>query len=39
MYTINCRLILFLMADVIAMIILADVMPKVVADVIANELC
>ena len=37
MYTNNCKLIL--MAYVIVIIVLADVMPKVVADVIAIEVC
>ena len=36
-YTINYKLIF--MADVIAMFILADVVPKVVAAIIANKVC
>ena len=39
LYTFNCKLNFTLMADVIAILILADVMPKVVADVIATEVC
>ena len=35
--TANCKFVL--MADVVAIIVLADVMPKFLADVIAIEVC